>query len=153
MEVIHPRSNDKEPLATLMIWAFNPVVKHSQFAWIAFSERPHVPFLSRCGITRALAKDTAGQKLRTPWTCSVGDVLTNVHDFSQPHAVRGPFKKMSCCQDSLLFLTSDWTHSQLPAWPIPALPTGEEPPEREDTLSPAPSRCCLSWLEPSHDLG
>lgn len=37
-------------------------------------------------------------------------------------------------------LTSDWPHSQLPAFPIHTLVTREEPPEREGALGPVPQQ-------------
>lgn len=53
-------------------------------------------------------------------------------------------KKLFCFS-----LTSDWPHSQLPAFPILTLVTRGEPPERAGVLGPAPQQLFPSLVRAS----
>lgn len=97
------------------------------------SQRGHrFPFFPDLGYTRGLTKDTAGWMPRTPQACDVGEpswllFMTSAsfklaESFSERVLKRGV--SLYCQDSSVLPLTSDWPHSQLPTLPVPILVTG-----------------------------
>lgn len=138
-------------------------------AWVSVSEGRQILFLPRAGVyqrpdkehSRMESEDTRG--LQCGWA-----ILAALHDFSQFQAGRVLFRKspkrggsLYCQDSSVLPLTSDWPHSQLPALPeFPVLVTDWELSEGKKVhlshvlaAAAAFSYSDLSWFQSFKTIG